>query len=222
MARHWVLLGAKPSAGQAGPVPGHCSATSQAPAEARQVEPAATKRAAHESLVPSQVSSTSQAWPLLARQMVPIGRLASEGQVLAVPLHVSGWSHGPAPARHTTVVSATRVAQAAVRPSQMSLTSHAPLAGRQTVLAFAKALEGQLGDVPLHSSAGSHGPVEARHWSPMKRRPLAGQVALTPSHDSATSQTPAAGRQTTAEPERTSAGHAVPPPEQNSCGSQVP
>ncbi len=89
-ARHCTVFALKASAGHAGLPPGQVSATSHTPFAARQVVPAATYRWMQPSPEPSQVSSRSQAWPELALQIAPIGRLASMGQVVEVPLQASG------------------------------------------------------------------------------------------------------------------------------------
>src|SRR5947199_292578 len=50
--------------------------------------------------------------------------------------------------------------QALLAPSQLSATSQAPAAGRQTAVLFASA--GQVALVPVQVSAASHGPADAR------------------------------------------------------------
>src|SRR5438094_18457 len=102
--RHIRVDGWKPSDGQFGPLPGHVSATSQAPADGRQTVPADLNWSAGQSaLLPAQVSATSQA-PADARQTVPAESSPSAGQSRLVPVHVSATSQTPAEARHTVPV----------------------------------------------------------------------------------------------------------------------
>jgi hypothetical protein len=96
-----VPAATNPSAGHAALVPLHTSATSQAPAETRQVVPALTSASAgHAALVPMHVSATSQA-PADARHTVVDAAKASAGHAELVPVQVSATSQLPADARHT-------------------------------------------------------------------------------------------------------------------------
>src|SRR5205809_6955752 len=135
--RHSRVDGWKPSDGQFGPLPGHVSATSQAPADGRQTVPADLNWSAGQSaLLPAQVSATSQA-PADARQTVPAGRRLSAGQLALLPVQFSAASHGPADARQTVVVEASPSAgQSRLVPVHVSATSHTPAEARHTVPAF--------------------------------------------------------------------------------------
>ena len=81
--------------------PSQVSATSQTPAEARQVVLAGSMASAGQAaLAPSQVSATSQT-PAEARQTVVSGSTASAGQPPPRPVQVSATSQTPAAARQT-------------------------------------------------------------------------------------------------------------------------
>src|SRR5947207_780157 len=82
--------------------------------------------------------------------------------------------------------------------------SHAPAAGRHTVLADSKASAGQLLVVPSHVSATSHTPAAGRHTAVLLAS--AGQLALEPVQFSARSHTPAEGRHSVVGGSKTSAG----------------
>jgi hypothetical protein len=58
------------------------------------------------------------------------------------------------------------VGHAALEPSQLSATSHAPAEGRQMVPAELRASDGQVVLVPSHVSAASQTPAEARQIVP--------------------------------------------------------
>src|SRR5205814_10597659 len=83
---HAVPDGLLASAGQLGPVPGHISAGSHSPVEARQTTKLGSNMSVgHVLLVPVQVSSTSQA-PAAARHTVP-ALPAACWPASPVPLH---------------------------------------------------------------------------------------------------------------------------------------
>src|SRR5207249_3978938 len=84
--------------------------------------------------------------------------------------------------------------QSLLAPSQLSARSQAPAAGRHTAELLASA--GQLGPVPGQLSAGSHAPCEARHTVEAGWKASGGQAAPVPSQVSAASHAPAAGRHT--------------------------
>src|SRR5438874_9369867 len=105
--RQTKVDGSKPSGGQFGPSPGHFSATSQSPTDARQATSADLKLSAGQfALLPVQVSATSHG-PADARQTVPADWKLSAGQSAPLPVQVSATSHGPADARQT-VADCTR------------------------------------------------------------------------------------------------------------------
>ena len=103
-------------------------------------------------------------------------------------------------------------------PSQLSATSHASAAGRQTAVLFVSA--GQLGPAPVQLSAGSQAPAEGRHTTIDGAKSSGGQSLLTPSQSSATSHTSAAGRQTPML--LRSGGHTSASPVQLSTASHAP
>jgi hypothetical protein len=89
-----VVAGWKPSAGQAPVEPEQLSATSQAPAEARQIVVADRKPSTHVLEVPAQESVPSHAPPFDApTQIVVAGWKPSPGQTSLVPVQLSGTSH---------------------------------------------------------------------------------------------------------------------------------
>jgi hypothetical protein len=88
------------SPGQVALVPLHVSAWSHSPAAARQVEPAFPAGYWQSTLEPSHWFRV-QGLPSLV-QAVPDDFLASLGQVVLEPVHVSAWSQSPAAARHVT------------------------------------------------------------------------------------------------------------------------
>src|SRR5207249_1554335 len=118
-------------------LPGHVSATSQAPADGRQTVPADLNWSAGQSaLLPAQVSDTSQA-PADARQTVPADWKLSAGQLAVLPVQVSAASHGPADARQTVVLEASPSAgQSRLVPVHVSATSQTPAEARHTVPVF--------------------------------------------------------------------------------------
>src|SRR5438094_1618307 len=104
--RQTKVDGSKPSGGQFGPSPGHFSATSQSPTDARQTTSADLKLSAGQfALLPVQVSATSHG-PADARQAVPADWKLSAGQSAPLPVQVSATSHGPADARQTVAADA--------------------------------------------------------------------------------------------------------------------
>src|SRR5512143_1824741 len=150
-----VPSGTKPLTGQLWPaVPLQVSATSHAPAAARQTVPddATTLAGQVAPGVPVHVSLTSHMSPEPARQTMPALPGASlAGQVApGVPLHVSLTSHmSPEPARQTApaLPGASLAGQVAPGvPVHVSLTSHmSPEPARQTVPALPGAsLAGQV------------------------------------------------------------------------------
>ena len=195
--RHSRVDGWKPSDGQFGPLPGHVSATSQAPADGRQTVPADLNWSAGQSaLLPAQVSATSQS-PADARHTVPADWKLSAGQLALLPVQVSAASHGPADARQTVAADFKLSAgQLALLPVQFSAMSHGPADGRQTVAADCKLSAGQVALLPVQFSTASHGPADARQTVVVEASPSAGQSRLVPVHVSATSQTPAEARHT--------------------------
>src|SRR5437870_13304070 len=100
--RHAAVLFA--SAGQAASVPVQLSTGSQAPAEARQTAPAFPAGCWQASFVPSQVSVV-HGLPSSVHA-VPLGCLASAGQLAPLPGQSSATSHAPADARHWVAAEA--------------------------------------------------------------------------------------------------------------------
>ena len=97
---------------------------------------------------------------IMGLQTKPAARSASVGQVVAVPVHDSAASQGPAAARHEVAALAKIGAQLAVAPSQTSATSQMPLAAAQTLPADRNASAGHAAAVPVQDSAMSHVPIE--------------------------------------------------------------
>ena len=96
-----VPMGAKPSGGQSGLLPGQVSATSQSLAAARQVVPEENASAGQPGPEPSQDSGTSQT-PALARQVPEVAN-ASDGQAAEAPVQFSATSQTPALGRQVVV-----------------------------------------------------------------------------------------------------------------------
>src|SRR5204863_229722 len=117
---HAVPAGLLASAGQLGPVPGHISARSQSPADARQiVKPLRKPSAGQLVLVPVQFSAGSHS-PPDGRQTVLGGSKTSAGQTVLVPVQFSSTSHGPAAARQTAPALPAGCCQASLLPSHSS------------------------------------------------------------------------------------------------------
>ena len=134
-ARHTVLEGRKPLPGHAALVPPQTSCTSQTPAEARQIVPAATPvSAGHAAAEPVQFSATSQPPPLFARHTVLDGEKPSAGHAADAPVQLSATSQTPADPRHTVLdATNTFAGHALLVPLHSSATSHAPAEGRHVV-----------------------------------------------------------------------------------------
>src|SRR6266516_2916396 len=114
--RQTVPAGLLASAGQAGLVPSQVSAGSQTPAEARQTVPAFPAGCWQASFVPSHVSLV-HGMPSSVHA-VPLGCLASAGQLAPLPGQSSATSHAPAAGRQTWVAGAKASAgQSLLTPS---------------------------------------------------------------------------------------------------------
>src|SRR5206468_11774557 len=121
------------SAGQLDPLPGHISAGSHSPAEARQT----TKLGSNMSFAPLlrapvQVSSTSQG-PAEARQIVP-ALPAGCWQASLVPLQVSVVQTLPSSVQAVPDVFFASTGQVALVPVQKSSASHSPTAPRPSTV----------------------------------------------------------------------------------------
>src|SRR5438876_1113079 len=152
-------------AGQLGPVPGHISAGSHSPAEARE----STKLGSNMSfgqvlLVPVQVSSTSHG-PADARQIVP-ALPAGCWQTSLVPLHVSVVQTLPSSVQAVPDGCFASAGQVALVPVQKSSASHSPTAARHSTLEDLNASFGHVELDPVHVSARSQVPAVARHVVP--------------------------------------------------------
>lgn len=95
--RQTVVDPASESAGQLVELPEHVSATSQGPAATRHVVPALPAGCWQAADEPSHSSSLQGL--VSAVHTVPLGFFVSAGQLVAVPLHVSGRSHSPVVSR---------------------------------------------------------------------------------------------------------------------------
>src|SRR5207244_12028661 len=96
---HAVPFALKASVGHAVLVPVQVSATSHSPAPARHTVPAFPAGCVQVLVLPSHRSRVQGL--VSAVQAVPVGCLASLGQLVLVPVQVSATSHSPAVARHT-------------------------------------------------------------------------------------------------------------------------
>src|SRR5207245_4408750 len=120
---HAVPDGLLASAGQLGPVPGHISAGSHSPVEARQATKLGSNMSVgHVLLVPVQVSSTSQA-PAAARHTVPAVPSAC-WQASLVPLHVSCVQALPSSVQAVPLASFASAGHVARLPAQAEARSH--------------------------------------------------------------------------------------------------
>src|SRR5262245_7225786 len=138
------------------------------------------------------------------------------------PAHVPPW-HTPPTAQesapHDVPSGAFASAgQSLLTPSQLSATSHAPVAGRHTPVRFTSG--GQLLLLPSQVSATSHIPAAPRQVVPAGAGRSGGQLLLAPSQLSVASQPPAAARHGAVL--FASAGQAVEVPVQVSATSQGP
>ena len=162
---HAVPDGLLASAGQLGPVPGHISAGSHSPVEARQTTKLGSNMSVgHVLLVPVQVSSTSQA-PAAARHTVP-ALPAACWQASLVPLHVSVVQTLPSSVQAVPLACLASAGHVALLPVQKSSRSQSSTDGRQTVVEDWNASAGHVELVPVHVSATSQTPAEARHVAP--------------------------------------------------------
>jgi hypothetical protein len=105
---------------------------------------------------------------------------------------------------------------------QLSATSHAPEAERQTVVDGAKPSAGHKAPEPVQVSATSHAPALERQTVVDAAKPSAGQLGVPPAQVSAMSQTPALERQTKPDGRNPSAGQLAVPPAQVSATSHAP
>jgi hypothetical protein len=214
-----VLEETKTSGGQTVLAPSHVSATSQMPAEMRQVAPALPAGCWQASFVPSH-SSRLHGLPSEV-QAVPAGSLASAGQFGPVPGQFSAGSQSPFDARHSVLDDANPSAgQTVLVPSHVSATSQVPAAARQVAPAFPAGCW-QVSLVPLHSSR-LHGLPSDVQAVPLAFFASAGQEALAPVQFSVRSHSPASRRQTVLEDSKPSAGQTVLVPVQVSATSQMP
>src|SRR5438067_65826 len=194
---------------------------SHSPAAGRQIVLAGANAFAGQSLaIPSQASATSQG-PAAARHSVPPGVFVSSGQAALEPVQVSARSHGPAAARQTVPALPAGCGHAALTPSHWSAVQAFP-SSVQAVPAGFLVSSGQLGPLPVQSSATSHSSAAARHTVVAAANPSAGQSLLVPSQVSATSQGPAVARQMVPAASLASAGQVALEPVQTSGTSQAP
>ena len=162
---HAVPEGVFASAGQLDPVPGHISAGSHSPAEARQTTKLGSNMSfGHVLLVPVQVSSTSQG-PAEARQIVP-ALPAGCWQASLVPLQVSVVQTLPSSVQAVPDGCFASTGQVALVPVQKSSASHSPTATRHSTLEDLNASFGHVELDPVHVSARSQVPAVARHVVP--------------------------------------------------------
>src|SRR5207253_1406854 len=205
-----VPAGLLASAGQFGPVPGHISAGSHSPAEARHtVKPDRKPSAGHVVLVPVQLSTSSQgppagrhtapAFPAGCWQAslepshssvlhglpssvhaVPAGVLASAGHAVLVPVHVSRGSHSPADARQSAPAWPAACSQASFVPPHRSRLHGLPPPRQSAPLAFLASGPHACPGNPPQPSAMSHSPAAGRQMAPIGRKESGGHVELAP------------------------------------------
>src|SRR5207244_2408726 len=121
-----------------------------------------------------------------ARQIVPAGTFASEGQRMLVPVHVSGASHTAVEGRQTVPAFPAGCAHAALLPEQMSAVHGLPSSAQAVPSGLNPSL-GQLALVPEHVSAVSHAPAASRQTVPAATNASFGHAPLEPVQLSATS-----------------------------------
>src|SRR5207248_3267032 len=172
-------------------VPGHCSAGSHSPEEARQMVVVGSKASFGQTvLVPVQLSATSQT-PATARHSVPACP-AGCWQPLLVPSHSSLLQGFPSSVHAVPAGTLSSAGQAGPVPGQLSAASHSPATPRQRVVAGSKASGGQVSLDPSQVSATSHTSAVGRQTDVLFAS--AGRVGLAPVQLSAGSQTPAEAR----------------------------
>ena len=154
---HEVVAEAKPSAGQAPDVPEQLSATSHAPADARQTVVDGLYPST-QFPDPSQESVASQPPPLEVplHEVVAVAN-PSAGQLLVLPSQLSATSHWPADSRQV-VVDGWYPSTQLPEPSQESVPSQTPPLDVpvQVVVAVANPSTGHEPDEPVQLSATSH------------------------------------------------------------------
>ena len=163
--------------------PVQVSATSQAPALARQVvvegSMASVGHAAEE---PVQVSALSHD-PLAARQEVVLALKASVGHAAEEPVHVSAVSHVPAEARQDVVLALkASVGQVVLALLQVSAVSQVPADARQVMVLVVIGPHVPVTAAPvaaLHAmqSVVSPAPQAALQQTPSAQKPLVHWVA---------------------------------------------
>src|SRR5205809_738721 len=175
-----VPLGWKASVGQLVLVPVQLSATSHSPATAWHSAPAFPAGCVQELVLPSHWSRVQGL--VSGVQAVPLGCLASVGQVVLVPVQLSATSHSPAAARHTAPAFPAGCVQVALVPLQTSRVQTLPSSVHAVVLDL-KPSVGQVVLVPVQASATSHSFTAARHTVPAFPAGCV-QVLVLPSHRS--------------------------------------
>jgi hypothetical protein len=108
------------------------------------------------------------------------------------------------------------------RPEQVSATSQALAAGRQTVVLGASASMGQLFVLPVQNSGASQSPIAGRQSVVAGLAVSGGQAAAVPEQNSAASQTPTAVRHSLVVGAKSSVGQAAAVPVQDSATSHTP
>src|SRR5437773_49097 len=214
-----VPLGWKASVGQLVLVPVQLSATSHSPATARHSAPAFPAGCVQGLVLPSHWSRVQGL--VSGVQAVPLGCLASVGQVVLVPVQLSATSHSAAAGRDTARAFRAGCEHVALEPLQTSVVHALPSSVQPVPLAF-KASAGQAVLVPVQVSARSHSPAAARQTVPAALRASAGQVALVPVQFSVASHRSTVARQTVLDDRKPSAGQVLLVPVQVSAASQGP
>lgn len=205
--------------------PVQASAPSQVPVEGRHVVPPVTTISVGQvSVVPVQLSATSQPPATAALHTMLLGCFTSAGQASFTPSHLSATSQAPPELRHVkALVCLASDGQTLLEPVQVSALSQRSTAPRHVVALDTKFVSaGQALLDPVQASAPSHVPVDGRHTVPTFTTVSLGQL-MVPVHVSATSQPPAtAARHTVPTGARVSAGQGALLPSHTSAASQLP
>src|SRR3989475_4957294 len=158
-----VPLAWKTSVGQVVLVPVQVSATSHSPAAARHTVPAFPAGCAQVLVLPSHWSSVQGL--VSGVQEVPLGCLASVGQVVFVPVQLSATSHSPAAARHTAPAFPAGCVHVALAPLHTSVVHTLPSSVQVVPLAL-KTSVGQAAVAPSPLSPTPPSPACPRQTVP--------------------------------------------------------
>src|SRR5207245_9721602 len=153
-------------------------------------------------------------------QAVPLGCVASVGQVVVVPVQLAATAPSSAAARHTAPAFPAGCVHVALAPLHTSVVHTFPSSVQVVPLALRTSV-GQAVLVPVQVSATSHSPAAARQTVPAALMASAGQAALDPVQFSAASHRSTAARQTVLDALKASVGQVVLVPVQVSARSHT-